>query len=91
MLLRLAGRRQVDYINWDEISFRPTNGSDFALGLTLRMNDPLGWTKAQTSHLFDTDDTLEAVLDGLAAIDRRKHVQPNQSAGGTYHEVSTTP
>jgi len=73
MLLRLAGRERISRVDWDSIGFKLPGRRGWPRYRWLNLPDPLGLTKAETSHLFDGDKTLNDVLDALTETDSAAH------------------
>jgi proteasome accessory factor A len=62
-LLRIAGPENIDKVDWDEITFRLEG--QWPYRRTVRLANPLGFTKAKT-HFLETA-TLDDALDILGA------------------------
>jgi proteasome accessory factor A len=67
MLLRLADPADVEAVDWDRLTFRRTGRGYWPVRRTVHLDDPLGFTAADTGHLFGSGATLDAVLDALDA------------------------
>jgi len=67
MLLRLAGRDDVDDVDWDAIRFRRAGRGYWPVVRTLRLDDPLGFTRAAVEGVIQDASTLDDVLDALHA------------------------
>jgi proteasome accessory factor A len=69
MLLRRADPEQVRFVDWDRIHFRfDQPGSWQSRYRTLDMSDPLGFTRAQTEHIFqDPQADLQRMVEALGA------------------------
>ncbi len=65
MLLRLAGRRGIESVDWDCMRFAPIPGDWVAEQVDLA--DPLRFTRAERRDLFTSDASLADVLRALAA------------------------
>jgi proteasome accessory factor A len=67
MLLRLAGARGVQDVDWDAIRFRKVVPGYWAQARTLRLDNPLAYTKAAVADVIEQAATLDDVLDALEA------------------------
>jgi hypothetical protein len=67
MLLRLAGREGVTDVDWDRITFRKTRRGHWPAYRTLRLDNPLGFTRATTEAAMQQAASLDDLLDALQA------------------------
>ena len=67
MLLRLAGPDGVEHVDWDVIRFRRAGRGDWPVMRTLRLDDPLGFTRSLIERVIHGAPTLDDVLDALQA------------------------
>jgi proteasome accessory factor A len=66
MLLRRTGRPGVDHADWDEVRVVVGRGRwGWPTTRTVTLADPLGFTRADSEHVFDRADSLSELLDGL--------------------------
>jgi len=69
-LMRRWGNGRIEDVDWDLIRFRVSHGR-WEERRTLRMENPLGYTKAATSHIFSRTLSLTDTLDLLEALETR--------------------
>jgi proteasome accessory factor A len=67
MLLRIAGARGVQDVDWDAIRFRKVVPGYWTRSRTLRLDDPLAFTKAAVADVIGGAATLDDILDALEA------------------------
>jgi proteasome accessory factor A len=67
VLLRIAGADGVRDIGWDVIRFRRARPGQWPLVRTLRLDDPLGLTRATTEAAIERASSLDEILDALGA------------------------
>jgi hypothetical protein len=67
MLLRIAGARGVQDVDWDAIRFRKVVPGYWAQARTLRLDTPLAYTKAAVAGVIERAATLDDILDALEA------------------------
>jgi len=67
MLLRIAGAGAVQGVNWDLIRFRKAGRGSWPVVRTLRLDDPLGFTRAAVADVIERAATLDDILDELQA------------------------
>ncbi len=68
MLLRAAGARHINSIDWDRITFRLPGSHGQATYQVLWMQDPRGWTKERTQHLFRQGLSLDQLIARLREL-----------------------
>ncbi len=66
-LLRIAGADGVQEVDWDAIKFRRAVPGYWSQVRTLRLDDPLGFTKAAVEDVIERASTLGEILDALHA------------------------
>jgi len=66
-LLRLAGPDGVEDVDWDAIRFRRAGRGYWPVVRTLRLDDPLGFTRSAVEGVIRDAATLDDVLDALHA------------------------
>jgi proteasome accessory factor A len=72
-LLALAGADDIDNVDWDSVRFRIKDDTHWLPRYrTVRLANPLGHTKAQTSPLLPETGRLEDVLDALDAREEER-------------------
>jgi proteasome accessory factor A len=76
MLLRLAGARQVDRVDWDTICLKLPSRSGWPTYRTIDLPHPLALTKADTGHLFEPERTLRKVVKALAELGKEEASSP---------------
>jgi proteasome accessory factor A len=69
MLLRRAGEHAICSINWDEVRLRISATNRPPVFRTVRLDNPLAHTRADTEHLFAANLDLLALVDSLGARD----------------------
>jgi proteasome accessory factor A len=79
MLLRRAGKEQVDYVDWDRIVFKLDGANGWPSYRTLWMPDPRKMTKRETEHLFQSDLSLAEIVEQLGR---------SESSSGSFVEVN---
>jgi proteasome accessory factor A len=67
MLQRLGGGRVVD-VDWDRVAVRGDDDAYWPRVRTVRLDDPLGSTRADLAPLIDGADSLDDLLDVLDAV-----------------------
>jgi proteasome accessory factor A len=67
MLLRRAGADGVDWVDWDAMRFRRPGDGAWAALRGLRLDDPLGFTRAAVEPILRDAPTLDQALDALRA------------------------
>src|SRR5437899_3093094 len=67
MLLRLAGPDGIEDVDWDVIRFRRAGRGYWPVVRTLRLDDPLGFTRSAVEGVIRDAATLDDVLDALHA------------------------
>jgi proteasome accessory factor A len=67
MLLRQAGAEGVHDVDWDVIRFRRTNRGRWPTVRTLRLDDPLGFTRADAGAAIAGAASLDEMLDAFDA------------------------
>ena len=67
MLLRIAGARGVQDVDWDAIRFRKAVPGYWAQARILRLADPLEYSKAHVADVIQRAATLDDILDALEA------------------------
>ena len=67
MLLRIAGADGVQDVSWDLIRFRKAGRGGWPVVRTLRLDDPLGFTRAAVADVIERAATLDDILDELQA------------------------
>ncbi|PWU21219.1 MAG: hypothetical protein C5B50_02210 [Verrucomicrobia bacterium] len=85
MLLRLAEPRQVERVDWDSMTFSVERDGYWTRDKTIKLTDPLGFTKTACESAFQGGATLEEVLVNLGA-----DASPVQSPIAVKAEPSTT-
>src|SRR5262249_47742671 len=65
MLLRIAGADGVQDVNWDLIRFRKAGRGCWPVVRTLRLDDPLGFTRAAVADVIERPATMDDILDEL--------------------------
>ena len=83
MLLRLAGRRRIESIDWDWIRFTPVPGDWVAEQVDLA--DPLAFTAAEQGALFAAEPSLDEALLALAATPAAPEHHLTVATGSTRH------
>jgi proteasome accessory factor A len=73
MLLRRAGRDQIAAVDWDFIRFRPDEGRVLASERTFDLANPLKFTRRLSESLFDSEESLDALLDALERSGQVEH------------------
>jgi hypothetical protein len=68
MLLRVAGADRVNTIDWDRVTLRLPGPHGLASYQVLWMQDPRGWTRRDTEHLFRRSSSLQQLVAGLRAL-----------------------
>jgi proteasome accessory factor A len=68
MLLQ-RGAEDVDRVDWDEVRFRWRYGTYSNRIRTVRLANPLRFTRNDTADLFRSHESLEDLLDALGATD----------------------
>lgn len=69
MLLRRAGGHAICSINWDEVRVRITADNRAPVFRTVRLDNPLAHTRADTERLFAADLDLLTLVDSLGTSD----------------------
>jgi len=72
MLLRLAEPGQVERMDWDSITFSSEGDGYWPRQSTVRLTNPVGFTKAACACVFESSDTLEEALELLGAADEAR-------------------
>ncbi|MGP8251894.1 MAG: proteasome accessory factor PafA2 family protein [Terracidiphilus sp.] len=74
MLLRSAARDgvEVDMVDWDRMTFKLRRQHGWPVYRTIELNNPLGFTKADTEQFFDDYASFTGLLDGLDALSDRR-------------------
>ena len=67
MLLRRAGAESVDEVDWDAMWFRRAGDGHWPVLRGLRLDDPLGFTRAAVEPILRAALTLDQALDALRA------------------------
>jgi Pup amidohydrolase len=65
MLLRIAGADGVQEVDWDTMRFRKVKRGYWSEVRTLRLDDPLGFTKADVAGVIERASSLDDILDAL--------------------------
>jgi proteasome accessory factor A len=68
MLLRRAGARRVEDVDWDRIRLRITRADGFPVQRTFEMPDPGGLTRKEAGGAFERSRSLEELLDRLETL-----------------------
>lgn len=91
MLLRKARPHEVENVDWDRIRFRTRDREGFPATRTLRLDNPLGHTRATTEAILGKSGSLGAALDALgAARDDSERATVTGAAGATADSGTTT-
>lgn len=69
MLLRRAGQDAVSSVNWDAVRLRLKTASGQTVYRTVRLDNPLSHTRADSQCLFDANSNLLALVDSLSNDD----------------------
>jgi hypothetical protein len=93
MVLRRARPHDVEEVDWDRIRFRSRDGGRYPATRTLRLDDPLGHTRATTEAILEGAGSLGGALDTLGA----RHDEPESRAAagspgtaGAHSETAAT-
>jgi hypothetical protein len=87
-LLRLAGPDGVEDVDWDTIRFRRAGRGAWPVVRTLRLDDPLGFTRAAVEGVIQDASTLDDALDALHAA---PSVTENTLSLYEWHRAQTIP
>jgi hypothetical protein len=98
MLLRLAEPQQVTRVDWDSITFSLKGDYYWPRESTIKLTNPLGFTRTACQRIFQPPTTLEEALAGLAAPSDSPATLLSTSAGtnepipneGDPHESTRT-
>ncbi len=97
MLLRLARPEEVDRVDWDSITFTPA-GESWSRQCTVRLTNPLGFTRAACGRALASSANIEEALEILGAgLETGGSSVPANGAssnpnepGGNQHEPTRT-
>jgi proteasome accessory factor A len=94
MLLRLAEPQQVEYVDWDRITFSVKGDYYWPTESTVNLTNPLGFTRSACLSVFQPSTTLEEALTILSTTpDEPANASPTNTAEhepiqieGDHHE-----
>ena len=98
-LLRLAEPQQVERVDWDSITFSLRGEDYWRRESTVKLNNPLGYTRTDCARVFQSSATLAEVLELLGGTDdppasflpANTYTQQQYQIGGNHNESTGTP
>jgi proteasome accessory factor A len=97
MLLRLAQPEEVDRVDWDSMTFTPAGGG-WSRQRTVRLTNPLGFTRAACGRALASSANLEEALEilgagtdtGALSVSAAGVSSNPNDTGGNQHEPTRT-
>ncbi len=98
-LLRLADPQQVERVDWDSITFSVKGDGYWGRESTVKLSNPLGYTRTDCARVFQSSATLAEALELLGGTDdppatflpANTYTQAQNQIGGIHNESTGTP
>ncbi|MBN2329700.1 MAG: proteasome accessory factor PafA2 family protein [Candidatus Omnitrophica bacterium] len=68
MLLRSVSSKEIDDVDWDWISFKKTTNKYWRMTERIELDNPLGYTRADTEPIFQTSQSLQELVDKFQTL-----------------------